>query len=78
MQALADKECLYTHICKPLQVGMGENAALPNDDAVLWYSRRQPLRGLERRLEAVPPARYDAQCQALIESANGDDDLPTL
>ena len=32
----------------------------------------------ERRLEAVPTARYDAQCQALIESANGDDDLPTL
>jgi RNA polymerase-binding transcription factor len=32
----------------------------------------------ERRLEALPTARYDAQCQALIESANGDDDLPTL
>jgi DnaK suppressor protein len=32
----------------------------------------------ERRLEAVPTARYDARCQALIESANGDDDLPTL
>jgi DnaK suppressor protein len=32
----------------------------------------------ERRLEAVPTARYDAQCQAIIESANGDDDLPTL
>ena len=36
----------------------------------------QPIN--ERRLEAVPTARYDAQCQALIESANGDDDLPTL
>ena len=32
----------------------------------------------ERRLEAVPTARYDAACQAIIESANGDDDLPTL
>lgn len=32
----------------------------------------------ERRLEAVPTARYDAQCQAQIESANGDDDLPSL
>ncbi|HEX3183418.1 MAG TPA: TraR/DksA family transcriptional regulator [Pyrinomonadaceae bacterium] len=32
----------------------------------------------ERRLEAVPTARYDAQCQSIIESANGDDDLPTL
>jgi DnaK suppressor protein len=32
----------------------------------------------ERRLEAVPTARYDAQCQAIIESANGDEELPTL
>ena len=32
----------------------------------------------ERRLEAVPTARYDAQCQAIIESANGDDDFSTL
>ena len=32
----------------------------------------------ERRLEAVPTARYDAQCQAIIERANGEDDLPTL
>ena len=36
----------------------------------------QPIN--ERRLEAVPTACYDAQCQALIESANGDDDLPSL
>jgi DnaK suppressor protein len=32
----------------------------------------------ERRLEAVPTARYDAACQAIIESANGEDELPTL
>jgi len=32
----------------------------------------------ERRLEALPTARYDAQCQAIIESQNGEDDLPTL
>src|SRR6185295_1364073 len=32
----------------------------------------------ERRLEAHPTARYDAACQAKIESANGEDDLPTL
>lgn len=32
----------------------------------------------ERRLEALPTARYDAQCQSIIESANGEDDLPTL
>ena len=32
----------------------------------------------ERRLEAIPTARYDAACQAIIESADGEDDLPTL
>jgi DnaK suppressor protein len=32
----------------------------------------------ERRLEALPTARYDAACQSIIESANGEDDLPTL
>jgi RNA polymerase-binding transcription factor len=36
----------------------------------------QPI--ADRRLEAVPTARYDAACQALIESANGEDDLPSL
>ena len=28
----------------------------------------------ERRLEALPTARYDAVCQAAIESANGEDE----
>jgi len=32
----------------------------------------------ERRLEAMPTARYDAACQAIIENADGEDDLPTL
>ena len=32
----------------------------------------------ERRLEALPTARYDATCQTLFESANGDDHHPTL
>lgn len=32
----------------------------------------------ERRLEALPTARYDATCQAAIESANGDDEFSTL
>ena len=32
----------------------------------------------ERRLEALPTARYDAECQALIEAANGDDETSTL
>ena len=36
----------------------------------------QPIN--ERRLEALPTARYDAVCQAAIENANGEDDLPTL
>ncbi len=32
----------------------------------------------ERRLEAVPTARYDAACQAAIEADEGMDDIPTL
>jgi DnaK suppressor protein len=32
----------------------------------------------ERRLEAVPTARYDAECQALIEKSEGKDENPTL
>src|SRR5687767_11409559 len=32
----------------------------------------------ERRLEALPTARYDAQCQAAIEAANGDDETSSL
>jgi DnaK suppressor protein len=32
----------------------------------------------ERRLEALPTARYDAVCQAAIENANGEDEFSTL
>jgi DnaK suppressor protein len=32
----------------------------------------------ERRLEAVPTARYDAACQTEIEHANGDENPPSL
>ena len=32
----------------------------------------------ERRLEALPTARYDANCQAFIESANGEDEHASL
>lgn len=32
----------------------------------------------ERRLEALPTARYDATCQAAIERANGEDEHATL
>ena len=32
----------------------------------------------EARLEALPTARYDAACQALIERANGEDEHATL
>ena len=32
----------------------------------------------ERRLEAIPTARYDAACQAAIESADVEDDPQTL
>jgi DnaK suppressor protein len=32
----------------------------------------------ERRLEAMPTARYDAECQSLIEQGTGDDEHATL
>ena len=32
----------------------------------------------ERRLEALPTARYDAGCQAIIEAANGEDEHSSL
>jgi DnaK suppressor protein len=32
----------------------------------------------ERRLEAMPTARYDAACQAEIEARDGSDENPTL
>jgi DnaK suppressor protein len=32
----------------------------------------------ERRLEAVPTARYDAACQAQVEASEGQQDAPTL
>jgi RNA polymerase-binding transcription factor len=32
----------------------------------------------ERRLEALPTARYDAACQTAIDRANGEEDAPTL
>lgn len=32
----------------------------------------------ERRLEAVPTARYDAECQTLLEQASTSSDTPSL
>ena len=32
----------------------------------------------ERRLEAVPTARYDTDCQSRLEAQQGLDDIPTL
>ena len=32
----------------------------------------------DARLEAVPTARYDAECQAIIEAGNGEDEHATL
>lgn len=32
----------------------------------------------ERRLEALPTARYDAACQAIIEAASGEDEHASL
>jgi len=32
----------------------------------------------ERRLEAVPTARYDAECQSIVETSAGEDEHATL
>lgn len=32
----------------------------------------------ERRLDAVPTARYDAECQSLLEKSTGEDEHATL
>jgi DnaK suppressor protein len=32
----------------------------------------------EERLKAIPSAKYDAECQAAIEAAQGIDEMPTL
>ncbi|HYE16191.1 MAG TPA: TraR/DksA family transcriptional regulator [Pyrinomonadaceae bacterium] len=32
----------------------------------------------ERRLDAVPTARYDAECQAVVEASQGEDEHATL
>ncbi len=32
----------------------------------------------EQRLKAMPRAKYDAECQAAIEAAQGIDEMPTL
>jgi DnaK suppressor protein len=32
----------------------------------------------ERRLDALPTARYDAECQTLLEANNGEDEHATL
>lgn len=32
----------------------------------------------ERRLDAMPTARYDAACQTALEASQGLDDMPTL
>ena len=32
----------------------------------------------ERRLEALPTARYDAECQSIVETSTGEDEHATL
>lgn len=32
----------------------------------------------ERRLEAIPTARYDAECQSIVETSTGEDEHATL
>ncbi len=69
-----------------LRLGERESNALADIDQALLRIKEgsygvcvrcgEPIE--ERRLEAVPTARYDAQCQAMIEAENGDDTNPSL
>jgi len=69
-----------------LKLGDRESKALADIDQALMRMREGSY-GLcvrcgklidERRLEAVPTARYDAACQAAFENANGNSGGPSL
>ena len=54
---------------------------LSNYDNTTWMTSVQQLWLVDAQRAyplPLPTARYDAACQAIIESQNGEDDLPTL
>jgi DnaK suppressor protein len=55
-----------------------DQALLRIDEGVYGQCQRCGKPIDERRLEALPTARYDAACQAAIEANQGLDDMPTL
>ncbi len=55
-----------------------DQALLRMDEGTYGVCERCGKQIDERRLEAVPTARYDAVCQAIIEKNEGFEDPPTL
>ena len=55
-----------------------DQALLRMDEGTYGTCQRCGKEIPERRLEAVPTARYDAECQSIIEAAEGTDDIATL
>ena len=55
-----------------------DQALLRMDEGTYGFCQRCGKVIDERRLEAVPTARYDAVCQAIIEKNEGFEDPPTL
>ena len=55
-----------------------DQALLRMDEGTYGECARCGLAISERRLEAIPTARFDAECQAAIEARQGLDETPTL
>ena len=55
-----------------------EEALLRIDEGTYGQCERCGKQIDERRLEALPTARYDAACQAAVEAASGQSNISTL
>lgn len=55
-----------------------DQALLRMDEGTYGLCQRCGREIPERRLEAVPTARFDADCQAVVEAEEGADDIATL
>ena len=75
-------------VSQELQLRLGEResqivadidqALLRMDEGTYGICQRCGKEIPERRLDAVPTARYDAECQAIVEADGGMDDIATL
>src|SRR5262245_32180615 len=74
-QPFTHQESVHAGLGEPRQIGGAGDAALGHDDAVIGNARRQPLGGVERRLEGVEVAVVNAdhaaiQAQRAVELAS--------